>query len=127
MEGYSTMKRTVACILIAVLIVSMIPVSALAAKASISLGGNLGFLYEDGSVTLKPKLKNLSASDLSWRSSDESIATVDGGTIRAKSAGRTVITVSGGGATARCGVVVLPRELRVKVGETVRITRINGA
>ena len=115
------MKRTVACILIAVLIVSMIPVSALAAKASISLGGNLGFMYVDGTVTLRPKLKNLSAADLSWSSSDESVAVVDGGTIRAKSAGRTVITVSGGGATARCGVVVLPREVQLKVGETLSL------
>ena len=113
------MKKHLARILLAVLLLSMLPASALAAKASISLGGNLGFLYEDGSVTLKPKLKNLSASDLSWSSSDESVATVEGGTIRAKSAGRTVITVSGSGATARCGVVVLPREVKVAVGETV--------
>ena len=113
------MKKHLARILLAVLLLSMFPASALAAKASISLGGNLGFLYEDGSVTLKPKLKNLSASDLSWSSSDESVATVEGGTIRAKSAGRTVITVSGSGATARCGVVVLPREVKVAVGETV--------
>ena len=113
------MKKHLARILLAVLLLSMLPASALAAKASISLGGNLGFLYEDGSVTLKPKLKNLSASDLSWSSSDESVATVSGGTIQAKSAGRTVITISGGGATARCGVVVLPREVKVAVGETV--------
>ena len=113
------MKKHLARILLAVLLLSMLPASALAAKASISLGGNLGFLYEDGSVTLKPKLKNLSASDLSWSSSDESVATVSGGTIQAKSAGRTVITVSGSGATARCGVVVLPREVKVAVGETV--------
>ena len=115
------MKKHLARILLAVLLLSMLPASALAAKASISLGGNLGFLYEDGSVTLKPKLKNLSASDLSWSSSDESVATVSGGTIQAKSAGRTVITVSGGGATARCGVVVLPREIKVAVGETVSL------
>ena len=115
------MKKHLARILLAVLLLSMLPASALAAKASISLGGNLGFLYEDGSVTLKPKLKNLSASDLSWSSSDESVATVSGGTIQAKSAGRTVITVSGSGATARCGVVVLPREVKVAVGETVSL------
>ena len=106
------MKKHLARVLLAILLLSMLPAQALAAKASISLGGNLGFLYEDGSVTLKPKLKNLSAEDLSWSSSDESVATVSAGTIRAKSAGRTVITVSGGGATARCGVVVLPREVR---------------
>ena len=115
------MKKHLARILLAVLLLSMLPASALAAKVSISLGGNLGFLYEDGSVTLKPKLKNLSASDLSWSSSDESVATVSGGTIQAKSAGRTVITVSGSGATARCGVVVLPREVKVAVGETVSL------
>ena len=113
------MKKHLARILLAILLLSMFPAQALAAKASISLGGNLGFLYEDGSVTLKPKLKNLSAEDLSWSSSDESVATVSGGTIQAKSAGRTVITVSGSGATARCGVVVLPREVKVAVGETV--------
>lgn len=115
------MKKHLTRILLAILLLSMLPAQALAAKASISLGGNLGFLYEDGSVVLKPKLKNLSASDLRWSSSDESVAVVDGGTIRAKSAGRTVITVSGGGATARCGVVVLPREVKVAVGETVSL------
>ena len=115
------MKKHLARILLAILLLSMFPTQALAAKASISLGGNLGFMYVDGTVTLKPKLKNLSAADLSWSSSDESVAVVEGGTIRAKSAGRTVISVSGGGATARCGVVVLPRKVQVKVGETVSL------
>lgn len=115
------MKKHMARILLAILLLSMLPASALAAKESISLGGNLGFLYEDGSVTLKPKLKNLSASDLTWSSSDESVATVSNGIIRAQSTGRTVITVSGGGATARCGVVVLPREVKLAVGETVSL------
>ena len=115
------MKKHLARILLAILLLSMFPTQALAAKASISLGGNLGFMYVDGTVTLKPKLKNLSAADLSWSSSDESVAVVEGGTIRAKSAGRTVISVSGGGATARCGVVVLPREVQVAVGETVSL------
>ena len=64
------MKKHLARILLAILLLSMFPAQALAAKASISLGGNLGFLYEDGSVTLKPKLKNLSAEDLSWSISD---------------------------------------------------------
>ena len=46
------MKKHLARILLAILLLSMFPAQALAAKASISLGGNLGFLYEDGSVTL---------------------------------------------------------------------------
>ena len=115
------MKRRIARILVAALLISMLPVSALAARASISLGGNLGYMYVDSTVTLRPRLANLSASQLSWSSSDESVAAVEGGVIRAKSAGRTVISVSGGGATARCGVVVLPRELRLAVGDTVTL------
>ena len=115
------MRKHLFRIAILILIAALLPTSALAAQTGISLGGNLGFLYEGGSVTLRPKLKNLTASDLIWFSSDEAVATVSGGTIAAKSAGRTVITVSGGGATARCGVVVLPREVHVRVGETVNL------
>ncbi len=115
------MKRYFSCFLVLVLILCLMPAPALAAKASISLGGNLGFLYEGGAVRLKPKLKGLDASEIEWSSSDEAVAMVSGGTISAKSAGRTVITASGGGAKARCGVVVLPKEVSVAVGETVNL------
>lgn len=112
------MKKRIALILIAVLLLSCLPVSALAAKASIQLGGKIGFMYPDMSVTLKPRVKNVSASQIIWSSSDESVATVEGGKIKSLKPGRTVISASAGGATARCGVVVLPKAVAVKKGES---------
>ena len=115
------MKRAILLILTAAVLLGVLPSTALAARAGISLGGKVGFMYEDASVTLKPKLKNLKASQLSWTSSEPSVASVSGGKISAHKAGRTVITASGANATAACGVVVLPREVSVKVGETISL------
>ena len=115
------MKRTILFLLLIAMLVGMFPVNALATKASIALGGKVGFMYEDMSVTLKPKLKGVTKADLSWTSSDGSVATVSNGKITALNPGRTVITVSGGGAKARCGVVVLPRTISVEAGKTVSL------
>lgn len=95
-----------------------LPANALAAKANINLGGKVGFLYEGASVTLKPSVKNISREKLKWNSSDTSVATVSGGKIQAQKSGRTIVTASGGGASAKCGVVVLPRNVTVEKGKT---------
>ncbi len=108
--------RILAAIMVIALSATAIP--AMAAKAQIRLGGKLGFMYEGDSVTLKPRLSGVKAKDLSWSSSDESVAQVSQGVIQAKAPGRTIITVSGGGAKARCGVVVLPKSVELKVGES---------
>ena len=110
------MKKKIAWILILTLILGMVP-AAFAAKASIQLGGKVGFMYVGGEVTLKPKLRGVTASQLKWSSSDTASVVVDGGRISAKAVGRSVITVSGGGASSKCGVVVLPREVKLAVGE----------
>lgn len=115
------MKKMVAIALVCMLLIGILPVSALAARAYISLGGKVGFMYEDMSVTLKPGLKNVSADDLSWNSSDASVATVSNGRITSLKEGRTVISVSGGGASARCGVVVLPKSVDVEAGDMVSL------
>lgn len=112
------MKKTAAILLMIALCLAMLPAQALAAKVEIKLGGKIGFLTEGGSVTLKPKLKNIASSALEWSSSDTSVLTVNNGTISAHSAGRAIVTVSGGGASARCGVVVLPEKLELNVGES---------
>lgn len=112
------MKRTILWILIALMIASVMPTTAFAAKATISMGGKVGFMYEGASVTLKPKVKNVDLNDLYWSSSDEAVATVSGGTIVANNVGRTVITASGNGASAKCGVVVLPRTIDLEEGES---------
>ncbi len=100
------MRKNLMRMLILLTVIALLPANAFAAKASISLGGKVGFMYEGSSVTLRPKLKNVSQSSLIWASSDEEVATVFSGKITAGAAGRTVIAVSGGGARARCGVVV---------------------
>ena len=115
------MKRAILRLLIAVLLLAMLPVNALAANALIYLGGKVGFMYEDMSVMLTPKLWNVTREQLTWSSSDTSAAWVTGGTITSLNAGRTIITVSGNGAIAQCGVVVLPREIEVEVGKTVSL------
>lgn len=112
------MKKHIAFVLVAVLLLSCLPFSAFAAKASIQLGGKIGFMYADMSVTLKPRVKNASLADVVWSSSDESVATVDNGTIKSIAPGRTVISASLDGAVARCGVVVLPKVVSLKRGES---------
>ena len=109
------MKKMILCALIAALLLSALPAGALAAKGS-GLAG-IGLIYEGDSVTLGEKLGKFDTSALDWSSSDESVATAVAGRIDAKSPGRAVITASYMGAEARCGVVVLPRELTVRVGE----------
>jgi len=112
------MKRNIIWILIAALLISMLPAGALAAKPSIKLGGKIGFMYEGGEVTLKPRLKGISAAHLQWSSSDPDSVSVEGGRITGNSVGRSVVTVSGGGASAKCGVVVLPKSLNLEVGDS---------
>lgn len=112
------MKKRIAFVLIVALLLMSVPFSAFAAKASIQLGGKVGFMYTDMSVTLKPRVKNVSASEIVWSSSDESVATVEGGTIKSIAPGRAVISASAGGTVARCGVVVLPKVVALKRGES---------
>lgn len=102
-------------LLIVLMIFSMLPATAMA--AGIRLGGKVGFMYEDMSVTLRPKLSGVKKSSLKWASSDTGVATVKGGKITSKSAGLAVVSVKGGGASAKCGVVVLPRTVSLDAGE----------
>lgn len=111
------MKRYIAFVLAVVLLLSCLPFSALAAKASIQLGGKIGFMYADMSVTLHPRVKNAVPSEIEWESSDESVATVKNGTIKSVAPGRTIISAAVDGAVARCGVVVLPKHVKLKTGE----------
>ena len=111
---------------LAMLLALMLALTALmpagASAAAIALGGKVGFMYVDTSVTLRPSSYGVSWNAIRFMSSDASVASIDdGGVIRAHSPGRTVITVSGGGAQAKCGVVVLPRSVNVGVGEIVSL------
>ena len=111
------MKKSFVCTLLILAIALCTAGYAQAESARIGLGGKLGLMYEGTQVTLRPALKGVNASMLNWESSEEQVASVDDGRISALTPGRTVISVSGAGASARCGVVVLPRSVSLAVGE----------
>ena len=112
-------NKRLLCLWMALALVITLPAGGLAAKkASIQLSGKLGLMFVGETVRLRPKLKRVSRSDVSFASSAPDVASVDAeGSIRALAEGRAVITVSGGGAKARCGVVVLSRAVTLSVGE----------
>lgn len=117
------MKRIVAALLLAALMLAM-PAHALAAKKpKIRFPVKIGLMQEGASVTLKPKLSRIGSADLNWTSSNEDVLTVSKGTLQAVSAGKAIVTASGGGAKARCGVVVLPKEVTLAVGEKLSLPR----
>lgn len=109
-------RRFLAALMALLLLAGALPAGALAAKASIKLGGKLGLMRVGDETTLKPTLKNVKRKALSWTSSDAAVA-VDGGKLTALAEGKAVITVSGGGARAKCGVVVLPTAVTLEAGE----------
>lgn len=124
-DGVTMRIRRWLCLTLALmLMMAVLPSGAMAKtkKPSIRLSGKLGLMYVGGSVQLKPTLKNLDKSAVTFSSSDMSVATVSQtGMVQAASAGRTVITVSGGGVSAKCGVVVLPQSVSVEVGQKVNL------
>ncbi|MBR1822247.1 MAG: L,D-transpeptidase family protein [Clostridia bacterium] len=118
------MKKRIFCIVLIAALMLALPVNALAAKkASIKFPVKMGLMLEDASVTLSPKLKHVRGDALTWESSDETVAQIWGGKLTALKAGKTVVTATGGGAKASCGVVVLPKAVSVGVGERFSLPR----
>ena len=116
-------KRMIIALLLAALLLAA-PTGALAAKkASIRFPARLGLMSEGSVVTLTPKLRGIQSNEITWESSDEQVIQVWGGKVTAVQAGRAVLKASGGGASAKCGVVVLPKELNLGVGEKARLPR----
>jgi len=116
------MKKRILCGLLIALLLLALPAGGLAEKkASIKFPVKIGFMQQGGEVSLTPKLKNIDGADLVWESSDEAVARIWEGKLQAIGAGRAIITASGGGAKAKLGLVVLPSELSVGVGESVSL------
>ena len=91
---------------------------AWAANTEIRFPIQVGMLYVGDSLALVPGLKNLKLSDLTWASTDSAVARMDGNRLTAVSEGIAIIGAFGGGANAVCGVVVLPRSISLRVGQT---------
>ena len=93
-------------------------------------------LMEGDEATLTATVKPSDATEksVSWRSSDESVATVNNGRVKAVKPGNATITASAGGRSATCSVKVGKRvvavtsvsldktELKLKVGEEATLT-----
>ena len=117
----SVKKRILALLLAALL---LWPAGALAAKkASIKFPAKVGLMTVDSSVALKPKLKNVKLDQLAWESSDETVLSLAGNVAAALQPGTAVVKATGGGASAKLGVVVLPASLSLEVGQKLSLPR----
>lgn len=113
-------KRILSLILMLSLL--MLPVNALAARASIKMPVKIGMMYVGQNITVKPKVANVRLSALKWQSSASSVLTAQsGGRLTANREGLALVRASGNGARATCGVVVLPRSISLEVGESYRL------
>ena len=109
------------------LAMALLPMGAMAAKkASIRFPAKLGLMVEGDAVTLKPKLKNVKLADVTWATSDGSVVSLSGNVATAVSVGRAMVTDTGGGASAKLGVVVLPKAIALGVGEKLTLPRGGG-
>ena len=104
--------------------------------SSVSLSATSLDLMEGDEVTLTATVNPSDASDknVSWRSSDDRVATVSGGRVKAVSQGNATITATAGDRSATCSVKVGKRivavtsvtldkkTLKLLVGETATLT-----
>ena len=117
-------KRLTALVLALVLLMA-VPSAGLAAKKKapgIKLPVKMGLMFVGDSARLTPKLQSVAKEDVRFDSSDSSVATIsEFGVVQAVAEGKSVLTVSGGGAEAQCGLVVLPRKLIMTAGESMSL------
>lgn len=115
------MKKRFPCLICLILMFCLLaaPVSALAARASIKMPVKVGMMYVGQHITIKPKVSNVRRSALKWQSSAPSVLTAQsGGRLATQREGLALVRASGGGAKDICGVVVLPKSIDLKEGET---------
>ena len=116
------MKRILALIL-ALTLVAALPVGAMAAtKAAIKLPAKVGILYVDGQAQLKAKLRGVKSDALTYATSADGVVTVsDTGLLKGVAMGKVGVTVSGGGAQAKCTVLVVPKSIALQAGEKLQL------
>ena len=113
-------KRYFSLALMVVLI--LLSSTALADQVVIRMPVKIGMLYEDQTYTLKPTVENISLSSLKWETSDPAVVTVKSrGRLTGKEMGLALVRASGKGVSDTCGVVILPKEIKLKAGETFEL------
>ena len=116
-------KRVITLLAMALLLTLPVGAAAAQARGSIKFPAKVGLMLEGETATVKPKLKNVRLSQLSWTSSNDSVVLMNGNVASALKPGKAIITATGGGAKASCGVVVLPSAVTLGAGETVSLPR----
>lgn len=111
------------CLLMALVFTFMIPAGAMAAKkASITLPAKVGLLFVGDEVQLKAKLVGVQRDSLKYETSAAGVVTVsETGLIKGVESGKVTLTVSSGSVSAKCQLVVLPKSVSVKVGESLKL------
>lgn len=121
-------KKTLALALALTMVLSLCPLTAAAegettpgtgtgatAVDSISLNKSSMTLEEGKSETLNVTFSpEGSSGDVTWDSSDKTVATVDGGSVAAVKAGEAIITATCNGKTAQCTVTVTAKPVEVQ-------------
>ena len=121
-------KKTLALALALTMVLSLCPLTAFAegettpgtgtgatAVDSISLNKSSMTLEEGKSETLNVTFSpEGSSGDVTWDSSDKTVATVDGGSVAAVKAGEAIITATCNGKTAQCTVTVTAKPVEVQ-------------
>ena len=106
-EEMNMFKRKIICALLLAALLFTLPLEAFAAqRAVIRLPVKAGLMFAGSEVRLKPRLLRVSAADLTWTSSNPEVVQVQSGRLRGVSAGKAVVTVSGGGRLADTGTTV---------------------
>ena len=111
------------CLALALAMACAIPTGALAAsKAAIKLPAKVGLIYVTQEVQLKTKTRGAKAADLKYATSADGVVEVsETGKVKGLAQGKVAVTVSGGGAKAKCTMLVVPKGITMAVGEKVTL------
>lgn len=114
------MKRVISRILILVLLITALLAGGAANAGSVSK--KIGILLEGESVEVFSAAKVADEENLQWVVSNASVISAEGRQINAISAGTAIASVQYHGATARMGIIVLPKEISIKIGDSYQLS-----
>lgn len=115
--------KRVLCLLMALMMILTVPAGAMAAsKAAIKLPAKVGIIYVGQEVQLKAKTKGVKADSLKYEPSAQGVVEVsETGKVKGVAQGKVGLAVSGGGASAKCTLLVVPKGITVEVGGKLKL------